>query len=92
MKYIGSVESLLEKLSSRLEGFQVSQEPLNLRHAFSAFTLDVISLYCFGQEYNCLDKLDLDANRHTAIASGGELALLMKQYPWFLTITKVLPY
>lgn len=92
MKYIGSVEAFLEKLSDRLEASRISQEPLNLRNTFSALTLDVISLYSFGEEYNCLEMPDFGESLHKGIASAGELALLLKQYPQFFELANMMPY
>lgn len=49
------VRDVVEHLCSRLEGFRHTQEPVNLRHAFAAVAMDVVTEYAFGTSYKCLD-------------------------------------
>lgn len=48
------VREVVEHLCSRLEGFRQTKEPVNLRHAFAAVAMDVVTEYAFGTSYNCL--------------------------------------
>lgn len=49
------VREMVEHLCSRLEGFRQTREPVNLRHAFAAVAMDVVTDYAFGTSYQCLD-------------------------------------
>lgn len=49
------VRNVVEHLCSRLEGFRHTKEPVNLRHAFAAVAMDVVTEYAFGTSYKCLD-------------------------------------
>ena len=82
----------MDKLCARLEDFRLSQNPIDLKIVFSALTADVISLYSFGKAYNCLDHPDFDPGLYYGTASGGELALLLMQFPWIFPIANLLPY
>ena len=92
VEYSGSVVSTVDKLCARLEEFHTSQNPVDLRVAFSALTADVISQYCYGKSYDCLEKSDFDPDLYSNTASGGELGLLLKQCPWIFTIANSMPY
>lgn len=88
----GLIQTRVDKLCARLEEFQKSENPVDLRLAFSALTVDVISMYAYGKSFNILEKPDMDPNLYKNIASAGELALLLKQYPWIFKMASVLPY
>jgi hypothetical protein len=60
--------------------------------AFCALTADVISLYSYGTSYDYLAKPDFEAGMGKLIVSGGELSLLLRQYPWIFKIANLLPY
>jgi hypothetical protein len=92
MEYSGIIESAVEKLCTRLEEFCESRNPIDLKVAFAALSGDVISSYSFGKSYDSLEKPNLDPGLYKNIASGGELALLLKQFPWILNIATLLPY
>ena len=92
MDYAGLIESSVDKLCARLEEFQKSKSPVDLRVAFSALTVDIISMYSYGRSYDSLGRSDLDPGLYRTIASGGELGLLLKQCPWILSIASSLPY
>ncbi|MCJ1391701.1 hypothetical protein MMC18_004566 [Xylographa bjoerkii] len=92
IEYAGSIQSCVENLCARLEEFCSSQSPINLRTAFSALTADVIALYSFGKSYHCLDDPEFDPRLYRGTSSGGELALLLMQFPWIFPIANLLPY
>jgi cytochrome P450 len=48
------VNSMVEKIEQGIE----SGRPVNLVHAYSALTQDVITGYCFSFSRNCLEKQD----------------------------------
>lgn len=87
-----SIQSCVDKLCSRLEEYHTSQRSINLRVIFGALTIDIISIFGYGRSYNCLEKSDFDRDLYQLMASGGELALLLKQCPWVFQIANLLPY
>lgn len=91
-EYASFIQSCVSKLCARLEEFQTSHKPVDLQVAYSALTLDVISLYCLGRSYNSLEKPDFDSQLGKGIASGGELRLLLKQFPWIFKVFTLLPH
>ncbi|MCJ1384873.1 hypothetical protein MMC17_007991 [Xylographa soralifera] len=92
IEYAGSIQSCVDKLCARLEEFSSSKHPIDLKIAFSALTGDVISLYSFGKAYNSLDNPEFDPKLYRGTSSGGELALLLMQFPWIFPIANLLPY
>lgn len=52
------IQSVVDKLCDRLEGFRKSGEPLNLRNAYMAMGTDVIHQYCFAAPNYYLDEPD----------------------------------
>ena len=86
-----SVRLLIDKLSERITEFRASGQPITLQVVFTALTADVISLYCYGESYDLLSKPDFDPDMYQSIASGGELALLLRQYPWVFTAFMAMP-
>lgn len=92
LKYAGIIQACTEKLCERLEGFCESETPIDLRVVFSALTIDVISKYSYGESYNSLEKPDMDPDTYKNILSAGELAHLLRHFPWIITIANLLPH
>lgn len=92
LKYIGIIQRCTEKLCTRLEGFYESKTPIDLRVAFSALTSDVISKYSYGESYDTLGKPDMDPHTYGSMVSTGELAHLLKHFPWIMRIANLLPH
>lgn len=66
------LRQVVEDLSTRLEQFRESQKPVNLRHAFAAVTMDVVTDYAFGTSYKCLEQPDFAPMWAEAIDSVSE--------------------
>ncbi|CCD43671.1 similar to cytochrome P450 [Botrytis cinerea T4] len=49
--------SMVEKLSSRLEEFRNTNQPLNIRLPFQCYTADIVTLYATNRCWNHLDKI-----------------------------------
>lgn len=47
-KFEPAIQSAVDRLCSRFEGFRKSGEPLNLRYVYMALGTDVINRYCFA--------------------------------------------
>ena len=85
------IGTVVEKLSERLRGFQQTKEPVNLRHAFAALTMDVVVEYAFAKSYNCLDEPDFAPIWPEAVDSISEQSHINKQCPWLLPVMRLLP-
>lgn len=92
MEYADSIQLCVDKLCARFEEFHTSQSSIELRIVIPALTMDIISLYSYGRSYDCLEKSNFDFGLAQMMASGGELALLLKQCPWIFKIANSLPY
>ncbi|MCJ1436172.1 hypothetical protein MMC27_005550 [Xylographa pallens] len=92
IEYAGSIQAGVDKLCARLEEFHLSKSSIDLKIAFAALTGDVISLYSFGKSYNSLDDPQFDPKLYRGTSSGGELALLLMQFPWIFPLANLLPY
>lgn len=87
----GFIQSCVSKLCARLEEFHASQKPVELQVAYNALTLDVITMLYLGRSYGSLEKPDFDPQLGKGIASGGELRLLLKHFPWIIKVFALLP-
>lgn len=85
------IKRVVESLCSRLEEFSQTQEPVNLRHAFAAVTMDVVTEYSFGTSYKCLEQKDFAPIWPEAVDSVSEQSHLNKQMPWVLTMMRMTP-
>lgn len=78
------IVSKVEQLCTRLRGFRETKQPVNLRHAFAALTMDVVTEYAFANSYNCLEDPDFAPVWPEAIDSISEQSHINKQFPWLL--------
>ena len=85
------IRSLVEKLCARLEGFKQSGEPVNLKYAYAALTMDVITEYSFADNTGSLDQEDFSPNWADVVDSVSEQSALNKQYGWLLPLMKMSP-
>ena len=85
------IRAKVERLCERLQGFRQTKEPVNLRHAFAAYVMDVVTEYAFGTSYKCLDEADFAPIWPEAIDSVSEQAHTNKQFPWLLPIMRLMP-
>jgi cytochrome P450 len=68
-----------------------SQRPVELRLAFSSLTIDIISNYCFGESWNCLENDKLAKEWKTRLDDAFEKASLIMHFPWILAAMNALP-
>ena len=85
------VQTSLDSLCSRFVAFQSSGVPFNLGDAFEAFAMDIITEYAFAKSYRHVDEPDFAPEWPELILSISESSALNKQFPWLLTILKMMP-
>jgi cytochrome P450 len=92
---IVSVEPIIHDKVSRLCALfrqqLLSQRPVELRQAFSSLTLDIISNYCFGESWNCLENDKLAKEWKTTLDEVFEKASLIMHFPWIIAAMNSLP-
>ncbi|KAI9767291.1 MAG: hypothetical protein M1839_004535 [Geoglossum umbratile] len=86
-----TIQSIADILCDRLRGFQRSGGVLNLGHAYSALTTDVITEYCFARSYGFLGKDDFGSEWPTVLMQASEMSHLMKQFGWLYPLMDGLP-
>ncbi|RYO78240.1 hypothetical protein DL766_010005 [Monosporascus sp. MC13-8B] len=87
------IQKLVQKLCSKLLGESGKQGPLNVTMAYSCFTSDVISDFCYGQSFGFLDQDTWEPNFLAPLHAQLKTAYISKYFPiayvvkassWFL--------
>ncbi|KAL8831223.1 MAG: hypothetical protein Q9170_005394 [Blastenia crenularia] len=85
------IQSCVDKLCSRLKEHKSAGQKVNLMHAFTAFTGDVVTEYSFPASYGLLDKCDFAPEYYElwmSILSGSHM---LKQFPWIFPLMSSFP-
>ena len=94
-KSVGNLEPMIknvvDKLCTRLRGYQRAKEAVNLRYAFAALAMDVVTDYAFAKSTNCLDEPDFAPMWPDAIDSISKQTHFIKQFPWILPLMRLMP-
>ncbi|KAH0555914.1 hypothetical protein GP486_006142 [Trichoglossum hirsutum] len=86
-----TIQSVIDILCERIRGFQRSEEPLNLGHAFAALTTDIITEYAYAKTYGFLAKPDFGCEWPAVLAQASEMSHLMKQFGWLYPTMDAMP-
>lgn len=68
-----------------------SPKPLNLHHAFSCATMEVISTYCFAKRYDAINHPNYAYPAMVALHGSSYVNCIAQHFPFFLTILFGLP-
>ncbi|KAL9001945.1 MAG: hypothetical protein Q9188_005103 [Gyalolechia gomerana] len=85
-KYSPIVQSCVDKLCRRLQEHRSTGRKVNLMHAYTALTSDVVTEYSFPASYGLLDQPDFAPDHYElwiSILSGSHL---LKQFPWIFPL------
>lgn len=85
------IRSLIEKLCTRFEQFQQTGEPVKVLDAFAALTTDVITSYCFGTSYGCLNDPNWKSEWPQAMVESTRSCHINKQFKWLFPAMKATP-
>ncbi|KAL5384587.1 hypothetical protein PMIN06_012506 [Paraphaeosphaeria minitans] len=85
------IRTLIEKLCVRFEGCQQTGESVNTLHAYAALTSDVITAYCFGTSYGCLDDPSWKWEWPQAMVESTRACHLNKQFKWVFPAMQATP-
>ncbi|MCJ1252172.1 hypothetical protein MMC30_009411 [Trapelia coarctata] len=83
----GLVNSMVEKIETGVE----AGKKVNLVHAFSALTQDVITEYCFAECRNVLEMEDFAPHYYVWMQIHCTLTPVIKQFPWLIPTLNYLP-
>lgn len=86
-----TIQTVVEKLSSRLEEFRGTGKPVEMRATYSALTIDVITAYAFNESWNHLDSPDFKRDWFDGVQLMMGAGNFMKQFPWLFNAVRVLP-
>ena len=90
-KYSDVIQAAVDKLCTKLSESQTTGQKVNLMHAYTAMTGDVVTGYCFPQSYGLLDEPDFAPDYHDlwiSILSGSHV---LKQFPWMFPLMLSFP-
>lgn len=86
-----AVQSVIDKLVSRIEGERGTGSFINLVDAFTAMTSDIIVQYTFAKPYGFIDNPDFAHVWHKGMMDASEVAHLFKQFGWLELIVRRIP-
>jgi cytochrome P450 len=78
------VQEKLQKLQERLALYKGTRKPVNMNHAFSALTGDIVTQYCFARDYGVLDQPDFAPDWEDVAIRFSQLVHLFNQFPWLI--------
>ncbi|MCJ1358491.1 MAG: hypothetical protein MMC33_008491 [Icmadophila ericetorum] len=78
-------------LRKRMLERAATREPVDLKDAYGAMTLDVISMYCFGQSIGSLDDAQLGKRWNDLMGSGVRLQPFLRSFPNIARLVLALP-
>lgn len=81
----------IDKLCSRLQEFRNTKEPVNMQHAYTALTVDVITEYCFANPNGSLDEPDLGRDWYRTLNEVTRLCHLNAQFPFLVPLMEMMP-
>lgn len=85
------IRSKLEIMHKKFEEYQKSGKVLNLNHAFTALTTDIITQYAYGVSHGFLEADDFNPEWFLLLKSSSEQSLLAKQMPWLVSGSRKIP-
>ncbi|KAK6597639.1 cytochrome p450 [Botrytis cinerea] len=84
--------SMVEKLSSRLEEFRNTNQPLNIRLPFQCYTADIVTLYATNRCWNHLDTPDFNPSWAQTFVAISVISKWAKFFPSFYTLLEHAPH
>lgn len=85
------IRELIEKLCARFERSRETSEPVDCLKAYAALTTDVITTYCFGTSYGCVEDPNWRWEWPSAMIESTRSAHLNKQFKWVFPAMQATP-
>jgi cytochrome P450 len=91
-KFEPYIRQSCEKFANRLLDYR-NTGPITISSAYSSFTTDVISEYCFGKSFDYLDRDRFVPNMQPASDAFGAMAPILRMAPWISNLMRLVsPY
>ncbi|TLD33341.1 hypothetical protein PspLS_00708 [Pyricularia sp. CBS 133598] len=78
----GDMHELVQKLCDKLLAESGNKEPVDVTVAYSCFTSDTISDYCFGESFGFLEQKGWYPNFRDPTAATLKIAFFLRFFPW----------
>jgi cytochrome P450 len=85
------IQALVDKLFDRLQAYKGTGSPVNLQHALTCFTTDVVSDYAMGSGYNYLDEPDFIPDWSNTLAGSAKSGVYIRTWPWLGRVFAAMP-
>ncbi|KAL3491856.1 cytochrome P450 [Aspergillus germanicus] len=85
------IQTLVDKLFDRLQAYKGTGSPVNLQHALTCFTTDVVSEYTMGSGYNYLDEPDFIPDWSNTLAGSAKSGVYIRTWPWLGRVFAAMP-
>lgn len=86
------IKAKILKLCDILQDRRKSGSPIDMRRAYRAMTMDIITEYVMTGSFDYLDSEDFGGRWYTMIRNGSASQVMMTQFPWIMPIMAALPY
>jgi Cytochrome P450 len=86
-----TIQAKIHQLCARLKGFKGTGAPVNMVHAYSAFTVDVITEYMFARSLNHLKAPDFDPSWHETVMTSSRMYNVGNHFPQIITFSRLMP-
>ncbi|PKX96413.1 cytochrome P450 [Aspergillus novofumigatus IBT 16806] len=86
-----AIKALVDKLCRRLEELKNTGQPLNIEHALTCYTTDVITDYSMGDGYHYLDAPDFIPQWHGTLIGTAKTMVFIRPVAWALPLLLALP-
>ena len=90
-RYSNVIQAAVDKLCDKLSECGKGHKKINLMHAYTAMTGDVVTEYCFPKSYGLLDQPDFAPDYHDLWVSIASNSHVLKQFPWMFPLMLSFP-
>ncbi|KAL9614969.1 MAG: hypothetical protein Q9167_000611 [Letrouitia subvulpina] len=90
-RYSSVIQAAVDKLCSKFSDHEAAGKPINLMHAYTAMTGDVVTEYCFPASYNLLSHSDFSSDYFKLWISIASNSHVLKQFPWIFPMMLSFP-
>ena len=81
----------VDKLTNAMQTHKNSGQPVVLNSAYSAYSIDIISEYCFANSFNMLDDHSFRTSMNEAFSKSRSGLHWTAHFPWLFQILRRLP-
>ncbi|KAK4862903.1 hypothetical protein LT330_003036 [Penicillium expansum] len=85
------LRGMIDKLRKGMRVWKERDTPLNIYHAFNAYTTDVVVEYSMGESFHYLDDPDFTPQWSKTIEAIVQVGVQFKQFRWVFSLFELLP-